>query len=166
MYPPLQITPASSLWSHPLAALMSMVQFSRFMSSLVQPVLDKWTGPIPSPKNALLVGIPRSTCMECMIVICIHVQLERVNKAIACIIRDTKLHLHHSYGIFCQLVNYAHIIKCIPDSPSCLHTVVASLISHPSSHTVPQKLSRQTSTLPLWLLVPLASLSSPFWHSS
>ena len=66
-YIPLQITPASSLWSHPLIPVLSMVQFSRFMSLLVHLALDKWTGPLPLPKNALLVGTPLST--ECIIVI-------------------------------------------------------------------------------------------------
>ena len=61
--------------------------------------------------------------------------------------------------------------KCqyIPDSPSWLHTVVASLTSHPLSHTVPQKSSRQISTLPLnssdWASA-LPSLSSPSWQLS
>ena len=48
------------------------------------------------------------------------------------------------------------IILLMSVCPSSLHTVLASLMSQPSSHTVPQWPSRQTSTRPLFPSPPLS----------
>ena len=186
---PLHITPASSLWSHPLTALLSMVQLNRSVSSLVHSALDKWTGPFPSPKNALLVGIPLSIItvkseswytidhsnsvleylprMHEYIIIAIHHVAVIISFAAHDLIIAASLQPIISIT---YMTSYYYQFSCTcitPDSPSCLHTVVASLISHPSSHTVPQKLSRQTSTLPLSPSAPSpASLNLPSSHSS
>ena len=48
-------------------------------------------------------------------------------------------------------------------SPSCLQTTLASVMSHKSSHTVPQILLLHISTRPL-MLVPPTSLMSPCVH--
>ena len=47
-------------------------------------------------------------------------------------------------------------------NPSCLHTTLASLLSHPSSHTVPHSLLIQISTLPSKGLKPPDNLTSPY----
>ena len=54
---PTQITPASSLWSHWLIPVLFMAQSINLVSRLLHWALDKWIGPLPSPKYALLVGI-------------------------------------------------------------------------------------------------------------
>ena len=46
-------------------------------------------------------------------------------------------------------------------NPSCPHTTLASVLSQRSSHTVPQALLTQTSTLPWLEFVPSTSLMSP-----
>ena len=47
-------------------------------------------------------------------------------------------------------------------NPSCLQTTLASLASHPSSHTVPHSLLIQISTLPSKGLKPPDNLTSPY----
>ena len=47
-------------------------------------------------------------------------------------------------------------------NPSCLQTTLASLLSHPSSHTVPHSLLIQISTLPSKGLKPPDNLTSPY----
>ena len=52
-----------------------------------------------------------------------------------------------------------------PENPSCRQATLASIVAHPSSHTVPQSPLRHTSTLPCELEPPL-SLMSPCEHPS
>ena len=56
--------------------------------------------------------------------------------------------------------------KYIPVYPSCLQTILASVLSQSSSHTVPHKLLKQISTLPLVLVVPSTSRISPSLHGA
>lgn len=55
------------------------------------------------------------------------------------------------------------LINVLPaeESPSCLHTTLASLLSQPLSHTVPHLLLRQSSMRPSRAVVPWTTLTSP-----
>jgi len=57
------------------------------------------------------------------------------------------------------------IVLLIPEKPSCLQTTVASVLSHPSWHTVPQVWPVQTSTRPSLGPEPPITLISPFEQS-
>ena len=52
----------------------------------------------------------------------------------------------------------------VAENPSCLHATLASLVSHPSSHTVPHVLFIQISTRPSSKVFPSTSLIAPSVH--
>ena len=53
----------------------------------------------------------------------------------------------------------------LPEYPNCLQTTLASSLSQLSSHTVPQMLAKQISTLPSNSFEPLTRRTSPFSHT-
>ncbi len=71
----------------------------------------------------------------------------------ACTPDDTKIIDSNLHGDW----NYSPV----EDSPSCLQTTPASVVSHIWSHTVPHSLLRQISTRPSRLLVPPIRRTSP-----
>ena len=73
--------------------------------------------------------------------------------------------LHHRYATFqyysiLMYKNFKYLL--VVTNPSCLQTTLASLSSHPSSHTVPHSLLIQISTLPSKGLKPPDNLTSPY----
>ena len=52
-----------------------------------------------------------------------------------------------------------------PEYPSCRQAMLASIVAHPSSHTVPQSPFRHTSTLPFKLEDPPLTLMFPCEHT-
>ena len=71
---------------------------------------------------------------------------------------------HYHCYIQCGLAIYIHKAWPRGMNPSWPHTTFASRVVQDLSHTVPQALLMQTSTLPSAELYPLTSLTSPSLH--
>ena len=63
--------------------------------------------------------------------------------------------------IFVPITKLAQTVPGLTLYPSCLHTTLASLVSHPSSQTVPQTPLMQISTLPALGRGPLTKRTVP-----
>jgi len=147
-----QIIPASSPWLQLWMPIPLWGQTSRAVSFPLQPNSSRKMGPVPRPKFDPIIPF-----IKLLWVVAIASASWANKQALLYVCMYGSKHVHHIKTML--ITSRLHGLPLV-DIPSCLHTTIASVSSHPSSHTVPQLPLWQISTRPSYSFLPPTSRTS------